>query len=63
MNIVLAAASPGFAIDFNIPPALVLGLIVSTILPILVGLVTTRVTKPGWRAVLLAGLALSLIHI
>lgn len=44
-------------IVFNLPPALVLGLLVSTVLPILVGLVTTRVTHPGIKAVLLAALA------
>ncbi|QZD98615.1 holin [Microbacterium phage Jemerald] len=44
-------------IEFNLPPALVLGLVVSTILPILVGLVTTRVTKSSLKAVLLAGLS------
>lgn len=44
-------------IVFNLPPALVLGLVVSTLLPILVGLVTTRVTSSGVKAVLLAALA------
>lgn len=44
-------------IEFNLPPALILGLVVSTILPILVGLVTTRVTHGGTKAVLLAALA------
>lgn len=44
-------------IVFNLPPALVVGLIVSTILPILVGLATTRITKPGTKAVILALLA------
>lgn len=44
-------------IEFNLPPALVIGLIVSTVLPILVGLVTTRVTDGGIKAVLLALLA------
>ncbi|MFF2274223.1 hypothetical protein ACFVTX_18255 [Agromyces sp. NPDC058136] len=42
---------------FAFPPALVLGLIVSTILPLLVGLVTNTVTSPGRRATLLAALA------
>lgn len=44
-------------ITFNLPPALILGLLVSTVLPILVGLVTTKVTSGGLKAVLLAGLA------
>lgn len=56
MNIVLLAASQN-AIEFNLPPALILGLIVSTVLPILTGLVTTRVTNGGIKAVILAGLA------
>ncbi len=64
MNLILAsnvlAASSGdqaVAIEFNLPPALIIGLLVSTILPILVGLVTTRVTNGGIKAVVLAGLA------
>lgn len=44
-------------IIFNLPPALVIGLLVSTILPILVGLVTTRLTNGGIKAVVLAGLS------
>lgn len=44
-------------LTFSFPPALVLGLIVSTILPLLVGLVTKTVTHPGAKAVLLALLA------
>lgn len=42
---------------FTLPPALVLGLIVSTILPLLVGLITKTVTSPAVKAVLLALLA------
>lgn len=45
-------------IEFNIDPALVVSLIVGTVLPLLVGLVTTRVTHSGVKAVLLAGLSL-----
>ena len=45
-------------IEFTIDPALVIGLLVSTVLPLLVGLVTTRVTHGGVKAVLLAALAL-----
>lgn len=44
-------------IQFNLPPALVVGLIVSTILPILTGLVTTRITSSGIKATILAALA------
>jgi hypothetical protein len=44
-------------ITFNLPPALVIGLIVSTVLPILTGLVTTRVTSGGTKAIILAALA------
>lgn len=44
-------------IEFNIPLPLVLGLLVSTVLPLLVGLVTTSNTKPGVKAVLLAALS------
>ena len=45
-------------IAFTLDPALVIGLLVSTVLPLLVGLVTTRVTHGGIKAVLLAALAL-----
>ena len=45
-------------IEFNLPPALIIGLLISTVLPLLVGLVTTRVTHSGWKAVVLAALAL-----
>ncbi|QWS69692.1 membrane protein [Microbacterium phage WilliamStrong] len=45
-------------IEFTLDPALIIGLLVSTVLPLLVGLVTTRVTHGGVKAVLLAGLAL-----
>ena len=44
-------------IVFNLPPALVIGLVVSTILPVLTGLVTTRLTSGGVKAVVLAALA------
>lgn len=44
-------------IIFNLPPALVIGLLVSTVLPLLVGLVTSRAMKPGLKAVLLAVLS------
>lgn len=43
---------------FNISPALVIALLVSTVLPLLVGLVTKTVTNGGIKAVLLAALAL-----
>lgn len=45
-------------IDFNLDVALVIQLLVSTVLPLLVGLVTKTVTRPGRKAVLLAGLSL-----
>lgn len=51
----VAAADP--AIIFDVPWAIVIGVIVSTILPIIVGLVTKMDTKSGVRAVLLAALA------
>lgn len=44
-------------ITFDLPPALIIGLLVSTILPLLVGLVTRTVTHGGVKAVLLAALA------
>jgi hypothetical protein len=44
-------------IQFNVPLAVIIGMLVSTILPLLVGLVTTRVTSGGLKAVLLAALA------
>ena len=44
-------------LSFDIPPALIVGLIVSTILPLLVGLVTKTVTNGSVKAVLLAALS------
>jgi len=41
-------------IIFDIPPALVIGLVVSTILPLLVGLVTNVKIDPRVKALLLA---------
>lgn len=41
-------------IEFNLDVALVIQLLVSTVLPLLVGLVTKTVTRPGVKAVLLA---------
>lgn len=46
-------------IEFNLDTALVIQLLVSTILPLLVGLVTKTITRAGVKAVLLAGLALA----
>lgn len=46
-------------ITSSIDPALVIQLLVSTVLPLLVGLITTRVTRPGLKAVLLAVAALA----
>lgn len=42
---------------FNVDAAQVIGLVVSVVLPVLVGLVTTKVTSSGVKAVLLAALA------
>jgi hypothetical protein len=44
----------------NLDAAYWLGLVTSVVLPVLVGLVTTKVTHAGWKAVLL--LALSTIN-
>ncbi|MEU8756201.1 hypothetical protein AB0C88_37515 [Streptomyces chartreusis] len=41
----------------NLDKAYWLGLLVSVVLPVLVGLVTTRVTHAGWKAVLLLALS------
>ena len=46
-------------ISFTLDPALIIQLLVSTVLPLLVGLVTKTVTRPGVRAVLLATFALA----
>lgn len=45
-------------ITFTLDPLLVIQLLVSTVLPLLVGLVTKQVTRPGFKALLLALLAL-----
>jgi hypothetical protein len=55
--LVAAAGDSAAAIEFTLPWPLILGMVVSTILPILVGLVTTRVTNSGLKAVLLAALS------
>jgi hypothetical protein len=44
-------------LTFSLSWPLIIGLLVSTVLPLLVGIVTTRVTRPGRKAALLAGLA------
>lgn len=44
-------------ISFDLSPALIVGLLVATVLPLLVGLVTKTVTNPGIKAGLLAALA------
>jgi hypothetical protein len=41
----------------NLDKAYWLGLVVSVVLPVLVGLVTTRVTNSGWKAILLLALS------
>uniref|UniRef100_A0AAU6R699 Holin n=1 Tax=Micrococcus phage Kurnik TaxID=3092208 RepID=A0AAU6R699_9CAUD len=45
-------------IEFNFDAALIIQLLVSTVLPLLVGLFTKVVTRPGVKAILLAALAL-----
>ncbi len=45
-------------VAFTFDPATVVQLLIAFILPILVGLVTTRVTSPAVKAWLLAGLSL-----
>jgi len=44
-------------IEFDIPLPLVIGLLISTVLPLLVGLVTKVTTNSGLKAALLAALA------
>ena len=44
-------------ITFDIPLFLILQLLAGTVLPLLVGLVTTRETSPGRRAIYLAALS------
>lgn len=46
-------------IQFTLDPALIIQLLVSTVLPLLVGLVTKTVTHGGAKALFLAGLALA----
>jgi len=45
-------------VEFTLAPALVIGLLINAVLPVLVGLVTTRVTNGGIKATALAGLSL-----
>lgn len=45
-------------ITFDINWILVLQFVVATVLPLLVGIVTTKVTAPNIKAIVLAGLAL-----
>ena len=44
-------------IEFDVPLIPVLQLVLGVLLPVLVGLVTTRATRPGAKAVLLAALS------
>lgn len=46
------------AVAFTLDPATVVQFVIAFILPVLVGLVTTRVTSPAIKAWLLAGLSL-----
>lgn len=43
---------------FTLDPSLIISLLVGTVLPLLVGLVTTRTTNGGTKAILLAGISL-----
>lgn len=52
-----ATAAPAFA--FTLDPATVVQILVAIVLPVLVGLVTTRVTSGAVKAWLLAGLSLT----
>jgi len=52
--LVAQTGDSSLAIEFNLPPALIIGLLISTVLPILTGLVTTRLTSSGLKAVILA---------
>lgn len=45
-------------VEFTLDASLIIQLLVSTVLPLLVGLVTKTVTSPGVKAVLLAAFAL-----
>lgn len=45
-------------VTFGVDPLLIIQLVVSTVLPLLVGLVTTRLTPSSRQALLLAGLAI-----
>jgi hypothetical protein len=45
-------------LTFHLPLVAILLLVAGTVLPLLVGLVTTRVTAPGIKSILLAALAL-----
>jgi hypothetical protein len=55
----LAAEVAEPAVTFTLDPAVVVQLLVAFLLPVLVGLVTTRVTSSAHRAWLLAGLTLA----
>lgn len=52
------AVVAGVQVAFSLDPLAVVQLLVAFVLPVLVGIVTTRVTKPGRKAWLLAGLSL-----
>ena len=45
-------------VAFTLDPAAVVQLLIAFVLPVLVGLVTTRVTSPAAKAWMLAGLSL-----
>lgn len=68
IGVLTLTAAPASAVDrhlvaaatviaFTLPPTLIIGALVSTVLPLLVGLVTTSDTNPRLKAILLAALA------
>ncbi len=55
---VVRAATTAVAVAFTLDPAAVVQLLLAVVMPVLVGLVTTRVTSAGRKAWLLAALTL-----
>lgn len=53
----VALVATEFVFALDLPQ--MLNLLVAVVFPVLVGLVTTRVTAPGWKAVLLATISLA----
>lgn len=59
MNVLFAAVTNAPVVVFSLDWAIVIQIVLAVFLPILVGLVTTRVTKGSIKAWLLAGLTLA----